>query len=109
MAGVLARKKLIASYHQYELEIILFMMDNSFLIAPTQSKTAILIVDASGSVRSKYGSANDKKTIFDKFEDIVRDFTATSFHIIFWNSDNAEGFPKGFIKLPFIVTKDTLH
>lgn len=73
-------------------------------------KPVILLIDASGSVRSDF---DDSKTIFSKMEEIVKNIKATQFRVIFWNSDKAsqtnnERFPGGFIKIPFVVKKENL-
>ena len=70
----------------------------------------ILLIDASGSVRSDYvpGTA-----IIDKMEEIVQKINAQQFRFIFWNSDcpneqNNINFPGGVIKLSHVVQKQSI-
>ena len=67
----------------------------------------ILLIDASGSVLSKY---NDSLSIFDKTEEIVKSIKSDQFRIIFWNSDiytNKE-FTNGVFVIPYLVKKETI-
>src|SRR3990167_8009573 len=81
-------------------------MSDSFFKSPESGENAILLVDASGSVLSMFHGT----TIFQQFEQLIMNLPEFNFHIIFWNSDMSGcGFPHGIIKLPFIVTKTTLH
>lgn len=91
------------------VEIVAVVRPEDLFMKPKESDNAIIICDASGSVASEYVK---NTTIFSKFEQIIDGLPHTNFHILFWNSDresNSSEFPRGIMKLPFIVTKKTLH
>ena len=79
----------------------------SLFIVPNESDNAIIICDASGSVKNPYGLTQE--TIFRQFEKRINDLAHKNFHILFWNSNTNDAFQNGIYKLPFIVTKATLH
>ena len=68
---------------------------------------AILLIDASGSVASKF---NDKFTIFEKMEEVIKTIKNDQFRLIFWNSDTNEnvGFTQGIFKIPYVIKKEAL-
>lgn len=89
--------------------VIATVRPEDLFMKPKESENAIIVCDASGSVANEFIVNN---TIFSKFEQIVNDLPHTNFHIVFWNSDrqdNSSSFPGGIMKLPFVVTKKTLH
>src|SRR3990167_10537239 len=89
------------------MNIIIFYMDPSTLfITPQGESTAILVIDASGSVRTLFNG----KSVFRKFQEIVAQLPVNQFHVVFWNSDtNTLNFPEGIKKFPFVVTQATLN
>jgi len=82
-------------------------MDTFFETIDVNIKTpVILLIDASGSVLSNFGTSN----VFDKMESIVSNINADLFRIIFWNSNTAENkvFGNGLLKLPHVVEKKAI-
>jgi len=84
-------------------------MDSLFL-QHTTTNIPIVLVDASGSVRSRFRLI----TVFDKIMQMILETKEEKFRLIFWNSDRPETpdkkfFTKGIFKLPFVVSKETLH
>jgi hypothetical protein len=66
----------------------------------------ILLVDATGSVRGNYL----QHAIFDKFLEIIKNIEgATSYRIIFWNSNTTGAFSNGIKKIPFVVSPSTIE
>lgn len=88
-------------------------MNNSLFedISNAEIKTpVILLIDASGSVRSDF---DDTITIFTKMEHIVKNINTKQFRVIFWNSDrvsatNNEKFPGGLLVIPYVIKKETI-
>lgn len=81
-------------------------MDTTFLKNPTFEQKAILVIDASGSVKNPYG---EQMKIFDKFELICQQLPHQEYHLVFWNSNNSDlSFKDGIMKFPFIVSPDKL-
>jgi hypothetical protein len=79
---------------------------SDIFIRPTESDTAILLVDASGSVRSQYGQSTT--TVFDECRRLAKLFPHRHFKVLYWNSEgvNGGGWQKGVLKLPYVLTKD---
>ncbi len=80
-------------------------------ITNSEIKTpVILLIDASGSVRSDF---DDKITILTKLEQIAKNINCSQFRVIFWNSDrqsviNNERFPGGLLLIPYVIKKENL-
>ncbi len=73
-------------------------------------RPVILLIDASGSVRSPYRGST---TIIDEMESIVKNIKAEQFRIIFWNSDkvseeNNKNFPRGLLQIMHVVDKSVI-
>lgn len=70
--------------------------------------TSILLIDASGSVRSDFV---DGLTIFDKFVKIIESFPEAEHRVLFWNSDRTDKagtfFTNGIYKIPFVVKQNS--
>jgi len=72
-----------------------------------QNNPAILLVDASASVKSKFDPNN---LIFDFMVEAIKKINCNLFRIIFWNSNQNDEehltlFPKGVIVLPNVIEK----
>ena len=73
-----------------------------------QKQPAILLVDASGSVKEHFAN---NVLVFEKFENIIQTINNDGFRIIFWNSDcvTVNQFNRGIFLLPHVVKKSALH
>lgn len=74
-----------------------------------QIQPAILLIDASGSVKSNYIGTT---TIVDKMQDIVSKLSANNFRMIFWNSDanpDKNNFINGVMKLSHVIDKQVIR
>jgi hypothetical protein len=83
-------------------------MNEDFFVKPESEKTAILLIDASGSVLETF---SDKQTVFDKMLEICTGLPHEQFYVLFWNSDNhyKTKFEKsGVLRFPFAQTKEKL-
>lgn len=82
------------------------MIDETVLFRSSNANDiAILLVDASGSVSTKY---DDTMTIFNKMKAVIKGLPHKQFRIIFWNSDNEREnnkFPSGVSIYPYLVDK----
>jgi hypothetical protein len=82
------------------------MIDETVLFsAPNANDIAILLVDASGSVKQAYDNTT---TIFNKMKSVIKSLPHKQFRIIFWNSDNEREnnkFPFGVSIYPYLVDK----
>lgn len=78
--------------------------DTSFLIQPNMSPTAILLVDASGSVTGDFSGVGGG-SIFQRFVEIAKTLPHERWRVLFWNSDNEtnRAFPGGYLKIPYMV------
>ena len=83
------------------------MSDNLFkdLSGDEINTPVILLVDASGSVKTKF---NNTLNIFEKMEQIIKFINTKQFRIIFWNSDKNSIFSDGILSIPYIIPKETL-
>lgn len=78
---------------------------SDLFVTPTAEKTAILVVDTSGSTGARFVG---EQKVFDKFLEISQGLPHEEFYLIFWNSPRGVS-PTGFMKIPFAVKKDKLH
>lgn len=79
---------------------------SKLFVTPQESETAILLVDASGSVRSNFSEPD--KTVFDECRRLAKTLPHKKFKVLYWNSYNIDsgGFKGGILKLPFVLTPD---
>jgi hypothetical protein len=72
-----------------------------------KSKTAICLVDASGSTRSEFIAGT---TVFNQMAKILYDLEYPSYRIIFWNNDKGtvNNFVNGVDVIPFVIDKTNL-
>ena len=84
-------------------------MDNSPLFIEVASKTAILLVDRSGSTNDVFtvNSNRDIKRIFHKMGQVCNELPHDSFYVIFWSSPdyNMGDFKNGVSVVPFKVNR----
>src|SRR3990167_1912270 len=82
------------------------MEHTSLFVTPQEESTAILVIDASGSVKKLFHG----KVVFRKFQEIIERLPVNQFQIVFWNSDtNHQNFPEGIKKFPSFTPKATLN
>jgi hypothetical protein len=89
-------------------------MENLFenVVDNTKNNTpAILLVDASGSVKTNYTLS---KTIFAKMQEIISNLSFDKFRLIFWNSNNEtirqpqNAFGNGVLKFMHVIEKSKI-
>ncbi len=75
----------------------------------TRKHNAVLLVDASGSVRSIF-DRNSQLTVFKKMLQVVEALPEDEFKVVFWNSEHSkELFVKGLLSFPYSIKKADLY
>ena len=78
---------------------------DGIFVCPVASDAAILMVDASGSVRSPFSSTSP--TVLDECRRLAKELPHRHFKVLYWNSPNMnDGFKSGVLKFPYVMTKD---
>ena len=88
--------------------------DNDLFRKHDDNANIIVLVDASGSVRSSFYGITDKPSVFDKIREVVEKIPGDEFRMIFWNSNankdspHLEFFKDGVFKIPYVVKRASL-
>jgi len=70
----------------------------------------ILLIDASGSTRTKFEVPGTNETVFDRMCRYAKTIPSEQFRVIFWNSNcTGKDFPGGVIKFPHVIKLDALN